>query len=40
MTQIMGRKLVMSIVYESWLSEECLYKEVEGPETRALHATI
>ena len=40
MTQIMSHDLVMSILYESWLSEERLYKEATGPETRALHATI
>ena len=39
-TQIMSHDLVMSNLYESRLSEESLYKEVKGPETRALHATI
>ena len=39
-TQIMSHDLVMSSLYESRLSEERLYKEVKGPETRALHATI
>ena len=39
-TQIMSHDLVMSNLYESWLSEERLYKEVKGPETRALHTTI
>ena len=39
-TQIMSHDLVMSNFYESPLSEERLYKEVKGPETRALHATI
>ena len=39
-TQIMSHDLVMSILYESQLSDKCLYKEVKGPGTRALHATI
>ena len=39
-TQIMSHDLVMSNLYESRLSEERLYKEVKGPETRALYATI
>ena len=39
-THIMSHDLVMSSLYESRLSEERLYKEVKGPETRALHATI
>ena len=40
MTQIVSHDLVMNNLYESRLSEERLYKEVKGPETRALHATI
>ena len=39
-TQTMSHDLVMSNLYELRLSEERLYKEVKGPETRALHATI
>ena len=39
-TQFMSHDLVMSILYESRLSEERLYKEVKEPGTRALHATI
>ena len=34
-TQIMSLDLIMSSLYESRLSEECLYTEVKGPETRA-----
>ena len=30
----------MIILYKSRLSQERLYKEVNGPETRALHVTI
>ena len=39
-TQIMSHELVISISYESRVSEERLYKEVKGPGTRAFHATI
>ena len=39
-TQIMTHDLVLSNFYESRLSEERLYKEVKGSETRALHTTI
>ena len=39
-TQIMSHDLIMSNLYESRLSEERLYKEIRGPETIALHATI
>ena len=34
---MMSQNLVMSILYESRLSEEHLYKEVKGPETRAMN---
>ena len=36
----MSQDLFMSSLYESRLSEERLYTEVKGLETRALHATI
>ena len=39
-TQTVSHDLVMSSLYKSRLIEERLYKEVNGPETRALHATI
>ena len=39
-TQIMSQDLFMSSLYKSRLSEERLYTEVKGLETRALHATI
>ena len=40
MTRIMSHNLVISILYESQLSEDRVYTVVKAPETRALHATM
>ena len=39
-TRVVSHDLIMLFLYESRLSEERLYKQVKGPDTRALHATI